>query len=646
MKRIFALLLPLLAALALPASAHPTRALRLASTQPQVVPNQWVVKYAPGASAAVAAWETQTRAHSIARIPQLNVETVETTSPDAVSVLARDPRILWIEPNRMRYALALAAPNDPSYKNKDYLNATDPSLATWFKWDAHLMGNVAAWGVWPGKYYSATKPKSVPGVRIAILDTGIDTGHPDFKNAGGTSTDSAKGGQLDLALDRSFLNGTITPGAHDGFGHGTHVAGIAAASVNNGKGVTGNGYNATVLPLRVLDGNGAGTETGIAQAIVYAADNGALIENMSIGGYGFSQVEQDAVNYAWSRGTLCIAAAGNDGSDTMPNYPAALSRVLAVAATARNNSLASYSDYGDYLGLSAPGGDFDIDYGWFLDIYSTMPTYYVTLNNPNVYGATKTYSYLEGTSMASPQVAGLAALYAGYQNITQQTPNAPLVLWQALQRCCNNNGGGVDWNPTYGYGRINASKLMHLPTTPNPRGATSGCITGFASYRGTRVINAAITATPVGGGTPTSTVSRADGGYRIVNVTPGVYSVTATIFDEWVTYPTVTVSLGCDTPGQDFNVGAFVVTPAVSSLSPAAATSGGGDFTLSVTGAGFLYNSVVQWNGTPLATTYLSPTLVSAAVPAADIASAGAVTVTVVNPDPGGASTSTSFPVN
>src|SRR5207248_5469677 len=188
--------------------------------------------------------------------------------------------------------------------------------------------------------------------------------------------------------------------------------------------------------------------------IVYAADHGALICNISLGGYGYSQAEQDAVDYAWSKGTLVIAAAGNDGTNTSPNYPAALTRVLAVSATARVDTLATYSNWGDYIGISAPGGDFDFEINWLLGVYSTMPTYFVTLNDPNVAGAAQNYDYLMGTSMASPQAVGLAALYAGMKGFSQQTPGVTVKIWQALQQGADNVAGGDgSWDPDYGYGR-------------------------------------------------------------------------------------------------------------------------------------------------------------------------------------------------
>src|SRR5205823_2939868 len=142
--------------------------------------------------------------------------------------------------------------------NFDYNLPSDPSDATWFKWDAHLTQAVDGWSIWPGKYFTSAG-KGVAGVKIAVIDTGVDYTHPDFINTGGTATDTAHGGQLLRPLDRTIISGDFTQDAPDAYGHGTHVTGIAAAATNNGTGVTGNGYNANVISLRVTDANGNGT---------------------------------------------------------------------------------------------------------------------------------------------------------------------------------------------------------------------------------------------------------------------------------------------------------------------------------------------------------------------------------------------------
>src|SRR5262249_16013948 len=139
----------------------------------------------------------------------------------------------------------------------------------------------------------------------------------------------------------------------------------AAAATNNSIGTTGNGYNAQVISLRVTDDLGNGTSSDVAKAITYAENNGAVVCNISLGDYAYSRVEQDAVKYAWGKGMLIVAAAGNDGGARVsppPVYPAALSSVLAVSSTSGDDSIASYSTTGDWVGMVAPGGDIFADF--------------------------------------------------------------------------------------------------------------------------------------------------------------------------------------------------------------------------------------------------------------------------------------------
>ncbi len=547
-----ALALPGLAAAQSLARAGSGRPLRLAAERPVVAPGQWVVRFrATAPRSARQSLHARTGARILRDIPQLRIQAIELPAAASRALYAKSPAVQWIEPNGMRYPL-VAEPNDPAWSDIDHALPLLEEGATWYEWDARTIGLLAGWSIWPNRYYTAAG-KGADHVRVAVVDTGIDYDHPDFRNTGTNSTNSAQGGQLDRALDRTFTSGEVTADAWDAFGHGTHVAGIVAAATNNAIGVTGNAPNATIVSLRTLDETGNGTEVDIAAAIVHAVDVGAIVVNLSLGGYDFSQAEQDAVDYAWAHGTLLIAAAGNDATDLKPNYPGALDRVLAVSATSREEMLTLYSNWGPYVGITAPGGDFDFTSYWFLGVYSTMPSYHVTLNDPP-YEASMNYAYEQGTSMAAPQVAGLAALLAGQQGWTQATPGVALRLFQSLQRGAASLTGGTGWSPEYGYGQIDVAATLDLDSDPNPRGDTVGGITGFVRYRGTRVQNADLVATRAGSSTTFQISTRDDGGYRLVNLPAGLWDVRASYFGNSVTIEEVLVVAGCDIPGVNFDI--------------------------------------------------------------------------------------------
>ncbi len=207
------------------------------------------------------------------------------------------------------------------------------------------------------------------GTVIAIVDTGINYNHPDLN-------DKYVGGY-------DFHNGDNDP--MDDNGHGTHCAGIAAAETNNATGVAGVGFNCKLMAVKVLGSNGSGTLTNVASGINYATSNGAKVINLSLGSTSSSSTLQSAVDNAWNSGAVVCCAAGNNGSTSL-FYPAAYPNAIAVASTDSNDARSSFSNYGaSWVDVAAPGRD----------IYST-------------YGSG--YAYLSGTSMASPHVAGAAAL--------------------------------------------------------------------------------------------------------------------------------------------------------------------------------------------------------------------------------------------
>jgi len=247
-------------------------------------------------------------------------------------------------------------------------------------------------------------------------------------------------------------------GVRDRLGHGTHVAGIAAAESNNGIGVSGVAWNSKILVIQVFDEYGSGSYSAFYNGVVYAVDyqrnnpGKKVVINFS-GGGSASQLALDAVIYANTYGVPIVASAGNNYGGAV-KYPAAYSssysNVIAVSATDATDTFAPYSNQGSQVCVSAPGG-----YGGASDaddIYSTTPNY--TFNFGEWYGITQNYGYMAGTSMAAPHVTGIAGLLLSVNaNLT------PAQIRNIIQQSAEDKGtSGFD--NYYGYGRVNAYKVV------------------------------------------------------------------------------------------------------------------------------------------------------------------------------------------
>ncbi len=303
------------------------------------------------------------------RVPEY-LECLQAHAPDAE----------WLEAaeENFEYAL-LGKPNDPLYQ---------------FQWNMKQVNAEDAWGTSTGK-----------DVVVAVIDTGVaveeDPGRGIIatKDLAGTAT--VKG--YDFVDNDDF--------AWDGHGHGTHVAGTIAQTTNNKYGVAGLAYNAKIMPLRVLNSQGFGSVSDIADSIRFAADNGAQVINMSLGGPLPSLVMKRAVDYAYKKGVTTVAAAGNGGRKA-PSYPASYDHVIAVAATQFDKSTTFYSQWGSFVDIAAPGGNTRVDQNGDGRPDGVMQE---TLKEGNT-GKHDFLLYM-GTSMASPHVAAGAALVVA-QGIT------------------------------------------------------------------------------------------------------------------------------------------------------------------------------------------------------------------------------------
>jgi subtilisin family serine protease len=414
----------------------------------------------------------------VSRIPALHVA-VLSAPPAALGILDTLPGIRYSRPPVVRHELI-----DPGI-------APEPVLGGAYEWQ-----------------YAAARESLVPAsvrqaasaITIAVIDTGADLSAPDLA-AKAPSTWSVRTNSTDVT---------------DYQGHGTFVSSLAAGSATNAEGVAGFGGDAKLLALQAAAVDGTFTDVDEAAAIVYAVDHGARIINMSFGGTGSSPTEQSAIDYAAAHGVLLVAAAGNSGqSGNPPNYPAALLQPLgsngqggiglAVAASNLSGARAAFSNYGSYLSLAAPGENV---FGALSS--SSNPSQWPRQTLP---GSTAgLYGYASGTSFASPEVAGAAALVWAANPALKSTDVADI-----LKQSASGNGG---WNQDLGYGILDvaaavarAQGVRVAAPTVNLAASRSGLHVslswsspGAVSYRLSVVRDEGTTQTLVGKTTATSAV--------------------------------------------------------------------------------------------------------------------------------------------
>lgn len=329
---------------------------------------------------------------------------------DVDALLARirgNTKVEAAEP-MMTYSASFV-PNDPAFEKQ---------------WNLKLINMPKAWERSKGK-----------GVVVAVLDTGVAyEDHDDFRQV-----PDLRGTKFVEGYD--FVNRDRH--ANDDHGHGTHVAGTIAQATNNREGVAGVAFEAAIMPVKVLDHFGGGTSANIADAIRWAADHGANVINMSLGGGGRSMVMEKAVEYARKKGVVVVCAAGNGGRGIV-EYPAAYPGSVAVAAVGPTGSKAPYSSWGKELDIAAPGGD--KSQGEEAGIIQN------TIDPQDV--SQSVYASYQGTSMATPHVAGLAALLfaAGAKN--------PEQVEKAIFASAHPPKGATGWTDQYGHGVIDADAAL------------------------------------------------------------------------------------------------------------------------------------------------------------------------------------------
>jgi serine protease len=433
------------------------------------VPGEIIVKFNPGVSDEVIASINLRHGTSVistsrfAGFKRLRIPGRKSVA-DMVEIYKRNPNVEYAEPNYIAYAFS--APDDPLYSLQWHL---DDQVLGGNPYGGKNGGGInvePAWNITTGN----------PNVIVAVVDTGV--AYEDFQEF----IDNPGRGQdywitYELAPDlkgTSFITGYdfVNDDAHsnDDEGHGTHVTGTIAQSTDNGMGVAGVAFNTSIMPVKVLDRSGSGTYADISDGIYFAADNGANIINMSLGGSSSSITLENALAYAYEqKGVTIVCSSGNDGSATTVSYPAAYNDYcIAVGATRYDETVAYYSNGGTSLDLTAPGGDIYVDQNG--DGYGDGVLQQTFGDNPTDWG----YWFYQGTSMAAPHVSGVAALLIAHGIAT--TPDE---VREALQSTAEDKGI-AGWDSEYGWGIVDAYAALTYNQEPNdpPVANANGPYTG------------------------------------------------------------------------------------------------------------------------------------------------------------------------
>lgn len=367
--------------------------------------------------------------NTIPQIHRLVIQVHKDQTDVVLDKLSQDGLIAHAEPDYIQHQQDVV--NDPLYKNQWYLKNT-----------GQVITGITATAGTPGadisieQAWAVTKGK---GVKVGMVDGGADPNHPDLAGK--------------IFASKAFGSLTSTD---DENGHGTNTSGIVAANTNNGIGVAGVCPECQLIIARAIDKDGNADVTAVSQAIIWAADQGAQVINMSVGGIDSSQTQQDAVNYAIQKGAILVGSSGNcgqgctdaNGNPIPPNpinYPAAFAGVVSVSSTDNKDQRNPISTVGTWVKVTAPG----------INIDTTCPTHNFTNESQ---GFLKNYCYNSGTSMAAPIVSGVLALILS----TGVSRDA------AIQRLYD-TADKISGTPTFWqYGRVNAGRAVGLLPSPQP----------------------------------------------------------------------------------------------------------------------------------------------------------------------------------
>lgn len=421
---------------------------------PKYVPGEILVKFNPGVSeekikSINAGHGTQVTYSSpyagfkILKIPK--TKTVE----EMAEIYSKNPNVEYAVPNAI--VQAFAGPDDPLYHYQ----------WNFMEFEKGVGGGInlePAWDISTGE-----------GVIVAVLDTGVayENNDPYVVAPDLANTKFVQG--------YDFVNNDANP--NDDNGHGTHVTGTIAQSTNNNYGVAGVAYDCSIMPVKVLAGDGSGELGQLIEGIYFATNNSADVISMSLGfppGYYPGEGLDNALEYAYQQGVTIVAAAGNDNKRVV-SYPAAYEKCIAVGATRYDGSRAYYSNYGSALDVVAPGGDVRVDQNG--DGYGDgilQNTFNTTTKDPADFG----FWFFQGTSMATPHISGVAAL------LIAEGANGPDEVRAAIQNTATDLGAS-GWDKYYGYGLVNATAALEsiqsqLTVNSPPVAEAGGPYTGIA----------------------------------------------------------------------------------------------------------------------------------------------------------------------
>ncbi|MBJ6801969.1 RCC1 domain-containing protein [Geomonas propionica] len=398
------------------------------------------------------------RASKGSKVPDLTSVYLFETADDAdVEAVARE---YAANPNVL-YAV-------PAYQYQTESVPNDPFFSSWGSWGYNYDD---LWGLKKIEVAAAWDVTKGDGVIVGVVDTGLDYNHVDIvanvwsnlaEEAGAPGADDDGNGFVDDSKGWDFAYGTNDPIDH--FGHGTHVTGTIAATGDNGIGVPGIAYHARIMPVKGLDDYGSGYNDRLANAIIYAAQNGADVINNSWGCWpcGVDPVVEDAVRTAHALGSVVVVAAGNSGSDAYYGSPGSIQDVVTVGSTGVQDVLSSFSNSGYIMDLVAPGGDASDG----SDTYNILSLRAAGTETGSLYLVGTDYIRLAGTSMAAPHVSGVAALIlAANPDLTREQ------VISILRHSADDQVGPAasdkpGFDPFYAWGRLNAARALSMAFSP------------------------------------------------------------------------------------------------------------------------------------------------------------------------------------